>query len=153
MKYLAILLLAFSFGCAHYWGGTNKGEVRYTNFMTALGPDVPIDIILDSAGSPKHQYSVDDYFDVYLFHLLENSAWDGMPGPTFEAGISLLVEKKTRRVRDAKVTFKRVIKYPGAEAYLARLAAGAYRSRTIRCHGRATSFGYITRASVFCTGW
>jgi hypothetical protein len=155
MKYasLAALVLALNVGCVHYWGGTKKGEVRFSEFMSALGPDVPIQIILDSAGRPKHQYPVDDYFDAYLFHLIENSAWDGIPGPTAEAGIALLVERGSGRVRDAKVTFERAREYPGWEAFMAGLAAGAYRSHTISCSGKQTTLGYTTKSSLFCTGW
>jgi hypothetical protein len=105
VKTIVVVVLALCTGCVHYWGGTKQGEVRFSDFLSALGPDVPIDIILESAGQPKHRYRADDLFDVYLFHLIENSAWDGRPGPTAEAGVALLVERKTRRVRDIKVTF------------------------------------------------
>jgi hypothetical protein len=121
--------------------------------MSSLGPDVPISIILEGAGEPKHQYPVDEYFDAYLFHLIENSAWDGLPGPTAEAGVALLVERRTGRVRDAKVTFERAREYPGWEAFMAGLAAGAYRSRVVHCSGTQVTLGYASSASVFCTGW
>jgi hypothetical protein len=140
-------------GCVHYWGGTRQGEVRFSDFMSALGPDVPIQLVVDSAGEAKHQYPVDDYFDAYLFHLIENSAWDGIPGPTAEAGVVLLVERESGRVRDAKVTFERAHSYPGWQAFMASLAAGSYRSRSISCSGNTTSFGYTASTSVFCTGW
>lgn len=153
MKAIVILALASCVGCVHYWGGTERGEVRFSDFMSALGPDVPVQIILDSAGEPKHRYAADDFFDVYLFHLIENSAWDGLPGPTAEAGVSLLVERSSGRVRDAKVTFERVHEYPGWQAFMAGLAAGSYRSRTVSCSGTQTTFGYTSTASVFCAGW
>jgi hypothetical protein len=121
--------------------------------MSSLGPDVPVEIIIEAAGDPKHRYAADDKFDVYLFHLIENSAWDGLPGPTAEAGVALLVERETGRVRDAKVTFERVRDYSGWEALMAGLASGAYRSRAISCAGTQSTLGHVTTASAFCTAW
>ena len=148
-----VLAISLSIGCTHYWGGAKKGEVHFSDFMSSLGPDVPIDIILREAGQPKNTYEFDDTYDVYLFHLIDNSAWDGIPGPTSEAGIALLVDRAEKRVRDVKVTFEREIRYGGWQAFMRGLAEGSYRSKTIICSTTATSIGTTTTASTVCSGW
>ncbi len=152
-RLLIILIVLSPAGCIHYWGGVEQGEVHFSEFMSSLGPDVPIQMIIDTVGPPKHHYTKDDLFDIYLFHLIENSAWDGIPGPTAEAGVALLVERNTGRVRDTKVTFEKVHRYPGWEAFMAGLAAGRYRSHSIACTGTTIGSGSVITSSVFCTGW
>ena len=147
---LGTLLLS---GCAHFWGGTNDGEVPLSTFMTSLGPDMPIQLLIDAAGEPRQRYPLDEENEVYLFHLVENSAWDGLPGPSAEAGVALLVERTTGKIRDAKITFEQAHDYPGWRAFAAGMANGRYRSRRVTCSGTASTVHSTTRSKITCNEW